>query len=527
MHHPNHRHAVPPRPILLRRATTSHLGRQSPGRPQGAHLSPCHRFPVTHITQITARVRLSMRRNSDSSRRSDDRYASVIAAVSQARERIRQFEHGDESDTHAHARHPRSGSFGISTTINEGNTINLDLGHAPTYLPQPRHVPGTPYPQKQQQNLYPPSPVQPEPQRLPSPSNPQPAFAPQVPSTHSAPTSAPPASTPHQTMAAYLPPFATPTQFYQQPPGPSPYVGHTPLVPIPGLVATPLATSQTLPSSWAPTTPQVLSAYVSTPATSSYNLQPVTPGSGMVAWQPLPQMHPGMSAPAYWPTPAAVTPAMPTTPLTPGQALAMPGGLPGTQSFWTPVESWPPPVRTLPLHLAPWLAPNPVNADRPHVVWDVSEPPSTAKRLSGKDIFVDMHEAFSSDATAVFPEADEIVVVCDTGFAQDMWPPIRIRKNKVTSGDVFWAIYEFFQKPVTCAEVNLIKGRSEDEYRRLLEACYLRCRRAPGLADITRRQGVKRVDCLEHRTAWRGMWPVWAPDGTWSLHLGLMASSRS
>jgi len=224
-----------------------------------------------------------------------------------------------------------------------------------------------------------------------------------------------------------------------------------------------------------------------------------------------------------------VAPAIPSTPLTPGQALGIPGGLmlPGTVPFWTPVESWPPPVRTLPLHLAPWLSPNPVNADRPHIVWDVSEPPSTAKRISGKDIFVNMNEAFSSDQTAVFPETDELLVVCNSGFAQDMWSPIKIRKNKVTSGDVFWAIYEFFQKPITCDEVDTIRRRSEDDYRRMLEACYLRCRRAPGLAEITRRQGVKRIDCLEDRTAWRGMWPVWAPDGSWSLHLGLMASSRT
>jgi len=224
-----------------------------------------------------------------------------------------------------------------------------------------------------------------------------------------------------------------------------------------------------------------------------------------------------------------MTPAIPTTPLTPGQMLAVPGGipLPGTQPFWTSVESWPPPFRTLPLHLAPWLAPNPVNPDRPHVVWDVSQPPSTAKRISGKDIFVDMHDAFSPDATAVFPETNEVVVVCNTGVGQDMWPPIRIRKNKVTSGDVFWGIYQFFQKAITCDEVNLIKARSEDDYRKILEACYQRCRRTPGLADITRRQGVKRIDCLEDRTAWWGLWPVWAPDGTWCLHLGLMVSSRA
>jgi hypothetical protein len=49
--------------------------------------------------------------------------------------------------------------------------------------------------------------------------------------------------------------------------------------------------------------------------------------------------------------------------------------------------------------------------------------------------------------------------------------------------------------------------------------------RTPGLADITRQQGVKRVDCLDDRTAWLGLRPVWAADRTWSLHLDLMPSS--
>jgi hypothetical protein len=201
-------------------------------------------------------------------------------------------------------------------------------------------------------------------------------------------------------------------------------------------------------------------------------------------------------------------------------------------SIWEgSVESWPA-EHTLPLHLAPWLAPNFTNTERPHVVWNVSRPPSTAKRISGKDVIVDMRDAFSSDATAVFPETDEISIVCDMGLGgQDMWPPTRIRKRdgKVTSGDVFWAIYEFFQKPITIDEVDIIRGRSEDDYRRLLEACYRRCERTPGLADITRRQGVKRVDCLEDRTAWWGMIPVRGADGSWSLRLqvGLMASSRT
>ena len=487
-----------------------------------------------------------MRRNSDASRRSDDRYASVMAAVSQARERIWEYEQQEtEIDAHPPTRGPHSGTFGISTTVREGNANNnLDLQHEPVYLPQTRHVPGTPHPQTQrqlqQQNFRPSVSTQPdpEPQRPPSPTNhSQPVPAADLSMIHPVANAPPPAANypPYHTMSSFpMGAFAAGQFFQQTPHGPSPFVVPTPLMPMPGLVATPLATSQTLPPSWAPTT-QGSAAYVSTPATSVFSLQPAAP-AGMMAYLPQQQQsYPGMSAPTFWSTPASaavpLTPAVMSTPLTPGQTLGVTGGLPltGALPFWTSVESWPPTERTLPLHLAPWLAPNPVNADRPHVVWDVSEPPSTAKRLSGKDIIVDMHDAFSSDAPAVFPETDEISVVCNMGLGgQDMWPPIRIRKRgKVTSGDVFWAIYEFFRKPITCDEVDIIRGRSEDDYRRLIEACYQRCKRAPGLADITRRQGVKRIDCLEDRTAWWGMMPVWGADGSWNLHLGLMASSRT
>jgi hypothetical protein len=151
-------------------------------------------------------------------------------------------------------------------------------------------------------------------------------------------------------------------------------------------------------------------------------------------------------------------------------------------------------------------------------VWDVSAPPSKAKGIS------DMNKAFSSDLLSVFPEIDEVVVIFHAALAQDLMRPIRIRKHKVSCGDVFWAIYEYFQKPMSPDEVGIIKSRSEDDYRRLLEACYRRCLRTPGLADITRRQGVKRIDCLDDRTAWWGMSIVWAADGP-GLHLDLMLSS--
>ncbi|KAI0246853.1 hypothetical protein BJV78DRAFT_1286030 [Lactifluus subvellereus] len=428
---------------------------------------------------------------------------------------IRSYERRSQGDIQSPVDRPSARTFGI-------NERNLDLESEPTHSPRPRHVPGTPYPQ--QRHLYSSDSTQLEQQLPPTPSLSRPVSAPPTPMYHPVATAPPLVSIPHQTMAAYQVPLAPSGQFYQQPQRPSPFAVPTPLMSIPGVVATPLGPSLPLPSSWAPATPQVSAAYVPSPATSSQNFQAAALAPGFMGWPPHSQPQLGTPAAAFWPTPS-----IPTTPFTPGQTMALPGGLPipGTQPFWTPGEPWPPRERTLPLHLAPWLAPNPVSADRPHVVWDISDPPSKAKRISGQDIFVDMNDAFSSHTPAVFPETNEIIVVCNTGFGQDMWPPIKIRKNKVTCGDVFWAIYQYFQKPVSCDEVDIIKGRSEDEYRRLLEACYRRCSRTPGLAEITRRQGVKRVDCLEDRTAWWGMWPVWAMDGTWSLHLGLMASSRA
>lgn len=466
-----------------------------------------------------------MRRGSDASWRGEDPYASVLTAVSQARDWIRLHDQEDENDAQPTARRQRFRNFGIGRASSDGDSINLDHDSEPTHSPQPRHVPGTPHPQ----HLYLQNFTQVE-QQPPPPSTFQPASAPQIPSVLPATTPLPPASNPYQNMFAYMD-RPTVGQFYQQPQRTSPFVLPTPLVPVPGLVATPMATSLTLPSSWAPNTPHMSAPYVPSPATSWHHLRPATPASGTLAWQPYPYPHPGTSpAAAFWSTPVLTTPSMPPTPLTPGQSLAMSGGLslPGAQPSWTPVESWPPREQTLPVHLSPWLAPNPVNPDRPHVVWDVSEAPSKAQRISGKDIFVSMQEAFSSDATAVFPETDEVVVVCNAGLAQDMWAPITIRKGeKVTAGDIFWAVYEFFQKPITRDEVERIKTLSGDSYRRLLEACYRRCARTPGLADITRRQGVRRVDCLEDRTAWWGLWPVWAPDGTWSLHLSLTESHRA
>ncbi|KAH9968516.1 hypothetical protein BGW80DRAFT_1527802 [Lactifluus volemus] len=94
-------------------------------------------------------------------------------------------------------------------------------------------------------------------------------------------------------------------------------------------------------------------------------------------------------------------------------------------------ESWPPRKRTLPLHRAPWLARGPISADKLHVVWDVSKPPSSAMGISGKDVLVDLSKIFSSNVTAVFPETDEIVVVFNTALAQDLMQPID-KRHKVS-----------------------------------------------------------------------------------------------
>ncbi|KAI0041945.1 hypothetical protein FA95DRAFT_631145 [Auriscalpium vulgare] len=250
---------------------------------------------------------------------------------------------------------------------------------------------------------------------------------------------------------------------------------------------------------------------------------PPSTAPGAYVWRPHPNPHPSYSPRTFWgPHVRARAPA----PLTPRAAHALSGGypLPGTQVGWTPSAVQWPPLAAGPspaLLLAPWIIPNPNTAGKPHIVWDVSLPPSTARRITGHDVFVDMYDVLWHPA--VLPGARKMVIVCDTGMARgSLWSPIVIRqRTDLTCGDVFQAVYNFFQTQITDRELESITAAGH--YEALLTAAHARCQTSPGLAEYNRLQGFKRVDCLGEWKMWWGTWIQYEHDGTWTLHLGLKA----
>ena len=82
--------------------------------------------------------------------------------------------------------------------------------------------------------------------------------------------------------------------------------------------------------------------------------------------------------------------------------------------------------------------------------------------------------------------------------------------------DVFQAIYKAFNKQLTLEERRLVRDR-----RAVEDAFRLRCKLAPGLPEVERSLGWKRVDVLLHRTVFRGLTQPKSGSG-WVLNLGTL-----
>ncbi|KAI6044111.1 hypothetical protein EDC04DRAFT_460536 [Pisolithus marmoratus] len=215
---------------------------------------------------------------------------------------------------------------------------------------------------------------------------------------------------------------------------------------------------------------------------------------------------------------------------TPAVASSVPQWSPGT---WPPVP-WPTDV---PVRLAPWLIPNPINPDVPQIVWDVSTHPTAARRVTGAHVTLPLNLGGGSSTGAgidheqvTSPASDRILVRCDVGSICQLWGPIIVERpgGRVTIRDLFEGIYAFFQAPLTHTEMEHISSLGQDNYRLLVDAYRRRTtqRQLGVLRDREWRQGMRRVDCLGDVRWWWGAWVTYDSDGTWQLNLGLMNSAH-
>ena len=208
--------------------------------------------------------------------------------------------------------------------------------------------------------------------------------------------------------------------------------------------------------------------------------------------------------------------------------------MPGACPCWTP-GAWPPTAaaaatsRRAPIQLAPWMIPNPCNASLPHIMWDISQSPTTAKRITGNHVIKDLMDKMDDVATE--PAVGRLVVVCQVGVAQQRWGHVEVKASRpkgVSVWDVFNGVYEYFQTRVSRRELDRMKEMLGDEELevKMADAFYQRILVTPALPGYELKAGLKRVDCLGDACFFWGLYVTYNDDNSWQLNLGLVNRRR-
>jgi hypothetical protein len=263
---------------------------------------------------------------------------------------------------------------------------------------------------------------------------------------------------------------------------------------------------------------------------------------GELAWVPHPRPAPAISPRSFWGSgilDSSQNWGRQDSLINSRDAAYLTGGdpLPGTAPYWTPGD-WPPSAplrdrqnddRRVLIQVAPWIIPNPCNAYLPHLMWDISQHPTTAKRITGNHIIMDVSSKLTEVAT--YPAVDRLVIACNVGVAQRLWGLINVKQSRpggVRIWDIMLAIHEYFQIRVGRRELDRISKALGDEkvYEKMADAMYQRCIVTPALPGYEMRNGLKRIDYLGDTTFFWGLYVSYSEEGTWQLNLGLVNRRR-
>jgi hypothetical protein len=162
-------------------------------------------------------------------------------------------------------------------------------------------------------------------------------------------------------------------------------------------------------------------------------------------------------------------------------------------------------------------------------MWDISQSPATAKRITGNPVIVHVMDKLEDIAT--HPAVDRLEVVCQVGVAEKLWGHIEVhasRSKGVTVWDVFNGIFEYFQKRVGRRELDRMKEMLGDEKleEKMADAFYQRVLVTPALPGYELKKGLKRIDCLGDACFFWGLYVSYNDDNTWQLNLGLVNRRR-
>ncbi|KAF7790839.1 hypothetical protein EIP86_001796 [Pleurotus ostreatoroseus] len=254
------------------------------------------------------------------------------------------------------------------------------------------------------------------------------------------------------------------------------------------------------------------------PATPSYPAAPAAP-SYQYPWNEHPWPAPNVPGPRFWPRHSL---SYPRSRLDVDPYWVSGGNdMPGTRlDAVIDTPEWPPRSYRVPMHLHPYLAPNPY-ATTPHFDWDISLPPDTARRVTGRNCVVDISAGF--DEVATWPPTNVVLIASDF-ILQESWGPIVVRNSKsVTFLDVLAAIYEYWQTPLTEKDVHNLQKSDPQNYRLMVDAYFQRCKRSPSIREWEMSQGLRRVDLFGDNRKWWGLWLSYGGNGTWYANLGTIS----
>jgi hypothetical protein len=220
-----------------------------------------------------------------------------------------------------------------------------------------------------------------------------------------------------------------------------------------------------------------------------------------------------------YPTPQPGKLKLPTA----GELMYLSGGypFPGSEPYvGAAPQPWPPEERTLPIHLAPWLIPNPNDTNTSILQWDVRLHPTTALRVTGRSTLVSLPKDKEVwDGDAVYPSSGSVLAVANVGRVAS--PIGRISVNSTKTKEILYSIWDYFQEPPSSDELQTACDRIG--YDRITEAFWARLSVEGGLREHNARTW-KRVDLLGRETQWFGAW-INADSRThqWTLEFGLIA----
>ncbi|TCD69530.1 hypothetical protein EIP91_007153 [Steccherinum ochraceum] len=204
--------------------------------------------------------------------------------------------------------------------------------------------------------------------------------------------------------------------------------------------------------------------------------------ASQLPWMAAPPLYPPVALPAMAPMAppmlGSVPPWMTSSypPLPPPSAFAPNVSLPGfpNASVFMPSLHNVPSMSTHRdmadrIELCPWLIPNPnpANMGVAHIKWDMSLPPTTARRMSGTGIITSLESKFKDVATS--PPVHHLQIICPAGPEEPLgvgiiWPILELKPvtpRDIVLGDILWWIYDWLNKPLSDIELALFKSRME------------------------------------------------------------------